>query len=346
VIAAARSAGVRKLVAQSFAPYRYASPGPVASEDDPQALRARTGKELTALLADLPVDRAADVTTAVTIARNRAVRPRSRAAIGASLAAARFAATAAVSALSRGSSLRQLRLLRELAARQGRPVPLPPSPGSDWPGTIAPGAIPALLVVLIIFVRAARDASAGSGSGPHRRSGAGPPTAYEVSADRARIDHDAVYRYLSEQAPWAAGIPRRLFDRAVDHSRCYGLYDIRTGEQAGFCRVITDYATFAYLDDLFVLPSWRGIGLGRSLVQAVLDDRELADVKSWWLLAGGREARALFRRLGFADPEPERIARWMALPNRSRGYWAALRAETGPGRSQTLYEPGRGGCRG
>jgi hypothetical protein len=105
------------------------------------------------------------------------------------------------------------------------------------------------------------------------------PTAYEVSTDRARIDHDAVYRYLSDDPPWAAGMPRHLFDRAVNHSRCYGVSHTPTGEQ----------------------------------------DRELADVKSWWLLADSREARALSLRTGFVDPEPERMARWMALPNRSRG---------------------------
>ncbi len=181
----------------------------------------------------------------------------------------------------------------------------------------------------------------GGGFGSHRYSRAGPPAAYEVSADRARVDHDAVYHYLSEHAPWAAGIPRHLFDRAVDHSRCYGLYHIPTGEQAGFCRVITDFATFAYLDDLFLLPGYRRVGLGRYLVQAVLGDRELADVKSWWLLPDSREARALFRRAGFADPEPGRVARWMALPNRSRGYWAALRTETVAGRSRTRHESSR-----
>lgn len=167
------------------------------------------------------------------------------------------------------------------------------------------------------------------------------PAAFEVSTDRARIDRGAVYGYLSEHAPWAAGIPRHLFDRAVDHSRCYGLYHTATGEQAGFCRVVTDFAAFAYLDDLFIFPGYRGTGLGGYLVQAVLDDRDLADVKSWWLLAGSREARALFRRAGFADPEPERVARWMALPNRSRGYWAALQTEAAAGRSPARHEPSR-----
>jgi GNAT superfamily N-acetyltransferase len=302
-----------------------------------QVLGARTGKDLTALLADLPVDRAPADTTAL----QRAVRPPSRIAIGASVAATCLAAVAVTNALSQGPSPQQRELTRELLARQGLSVPLPPSPGFDWAGTITPGAIAVLLVVLIIFLRATRDERAGGDSGSRRHSRARPPTAYEVSTDQARVDHDAVYRYLSEHAPWAAGIPRHLFDRAVDHSRCYGLYHAPTGEQAGFCRVITDYATFAYLDDLSLLPGYRRMGLGRHLVQAVLDDRELADVKSWRLLADSREARALFRRAGFADPEPERVARWMAVPNRSRGYWAALRTEPVVGRSRTRHESSR-----
>lgn len=156
-----------------------------------------------------------------------------------------------------------------------------------------------------------------------------PQTRYEVSADQGRVDRDAVYRFLSKEAPWAAGIPRHLFERSLDHSRCYGLYHTSTAEQAGFCRVVTDFATFAYLDDLFIFTDYRGNGLGRYLAEAVLGDRELAGVKSWWLLAGSPEARSLFRRVGFIEPEPVRVGRWMALPGRSRGYWAELESDAG-----------------
>ena len=75
-----------------------------------------------------------------------------------------------------------------------------------------------------------------------------------------------MYRYLSEHASWAAGIPRYLFDRAIEHSRCYGVYHAETGAQAGFGRVLTDYATFGYLDDLFVFPLYRAAGVGQFLV--------------------------------------------------------------------------------
>jgi hypothetical protein len=122
-----------------------------------QALDARTGKELTALLADLPAGRAPADTTA----RPRADRVlvaigASRIVIGASVAAACFGAVAIANALSHGPSLQQRELTREILARHGLSIPLPPSPGFDWAGTITPAAIAVLLVVLVIFLRVTR----------------------------------------------------------------------------------------------------------------------------------------------------------------------------------------------
>jgi hypothetical protein len=127
-----------------------------ADEFDQRAgrvLGARTGKELTALLADLPADRAPADTTAP----QRADRVlASRVTIGASVAATCFAAVAVSNALRPGPSLQQRELAQEILARQGLSLPLPPSPGFDWVGTITPGAIAALLVALIIFVSVTR----------------------------------------------------------------------------------------------------------------------------------------------------------------------------------------------
>jgi Domain of unknown function (DUF1707) len=124
-----------------------------------QALGARTGKELAALLADLPAEPvpAAGVTAAERTHRVLGTRV----VIGASAVSATiFAVFAAAAALSRGPSLQQQELMREAMARQGLPVPpVFPAPGFDWAGTLAPGAIAVLLVVLIIClrVRLARD---------------------------------------------------------------------------------------------------------------------------------------------------------------------------------------------
>jgi hypothetical protein len=119
-----------------------------------QALGARTGKDLTALLADLPVERAPATGTTALERAHRVLAI--RVAIGASAAAAFvFALASAAAALSQGPTLQQRELFRQMMARQGVQVPagFPPSAGFDWAGTIAPGAIAVLLVVLIICLR-------------------------------------------------------------------------------------------------------------------------------------------------------------------------------------------------
>jgi hypothetical protein len=115
-----------------------------------QVLRARTGKELTAPLADLPLDHAP---AARATALERAQRSVSRITIGAAVAAVCFAAVAVTNALSSGPTLQQRELLQEMAARQGLPIPVPPASGFNWAGTITPGAIAVLLIVLIIYLR-------------------------------------------------------------------------------------------------------------------------------------------------------------------------------------------------
>jgi Domain of unknown function (DUF1707) len=117
-----------------------------------QALSARTGSELAAPLADLPVGHApADV-----VARPRESRPPARVAIAAAVAATCFGAVAVANALRPEPTLQQRELMQQLMARQGISVPLPPSPGFDWGGTLTPGAIAVLLVVLVILLHVAR----------------------------------------------------------------------------------------------------------------------------------------------------------------------------------------------
>src|SRR3954471_17425807 len=91
---------------------------------------------------------------------------------------------------------------------------------------------------------------------------------YEVSDDPARLDRAAVHRYLATQSYWAQEIPRATLDRAIDNSLCLGLYE--GGSLAGFARVVTDRATFAYLCDVFVLPEAQGRGLGTWLIECVV----------------------------------------------------------------------------
>jgi len=119
-----------------------------------RALDARTGKELIALLADLPQERGPGAPPSDPQQARRVLA--TRVAVGACAAAAFvFAFAAATAALSQGPSPQQRELMREMMARQGMPVPpgFPPSPGFNWAGTIAPGTVAVLLVVAIIYLR-------------------------------------------------------------------------------------------------------------------------------------------------------------------------------------------------
>ena len=84
---------------------------------------------------------------------------------------------------------------------------------------------------------------------------------YEISSDPARLDVDSMHAYLT-RSYWSPGVPRDIVERALRHSLCIGLYESATGAQVGLARVVTDYATFAYLCDVYVLEEHRGHGLG------------------------------------------------------------------------------------
>lgn len=125
----------------------------------------------------------------------------------------------------------------------------------------------------------------------------------EITTDRARIDVDAVHRFLSEKSYWAKGIPRAVVARSIEHSLCFAALD--EGALAGFTRVITDRATFAYLADVFVVASHRGRGIGKELMRSVMAHPELQGIRRWHLVT--RDAHALYARFGFvAIDAPER----------------------------------------
>jgi N-acetylglutamate synthase-like GNAT family acetyltransferase len=125
----------------------------------------------------------------------------------------------------------------------------------------------------------------------------------EITTDRARIDVDAVHRFLSEESYWAKGIPRDVVARSIEHSLCFAAID--EGTLVGFTRVITDRATFAYVADVFVVPSHRGRGIGKEIMRAVMAHAELQGIRRWHLVT--RDAHALYAQFGFAPIDaPER----------------------------------------
>jgi GNAT superfamily N-acetyltransferase len=117
----------------------------------------------------------------------------------------------------------------------------------------------------------------------------------EISTERARMDDALIHRYLSEESYWAAGISLEVVRRSLDHSLCFGAFD--DGAQVGFARVISDFATFAYLADVFVLPSHRGRGVSKLLMQHVMTHPDLQGLRRWHLVT--RDAHRLYEQFGF-----------------------------------------------
>ena len=127
---------------------------------------------------------------------------------------------------------------------------------------------------------------------------------YTISDDPARVDVEAVHRYLSEESYWARGVPRDVVERSVAGSIPFGLY-APGGSLAGFARVVTDRATYGYLADVFVLDAHRGRGLGVWLVEVVLGHPELQGLRRWVLFT--EDAHGLYERFGFTPGRtPER----------------------------------------
>lgn len=125
----------------------------------------------------------------------------------------------------------------------------------------------------------------------------------EVTTDRARLDVALIHRYLSEESYWAKGIPRERLERAIANSLCFGVFE--DGAQVGFARVITDRATFAYLADVFVLPSHRGRGISKTIMEAVRAHPDLQGLRRWHLST--LDAHGLYEQYGFrALSMPER----------------------------------------
>ncbi len=126
---------------------------------------------------------------------------------------------------------------------------------------------------------------------------------FVLSSDPAKIDVDVVYEFLTN-CYWSKGIPRELVKRSIEHSLCFGVYD-GTGAQVGFARVISDFATIAYLGDVFVLESQRGRGLSKWMMEGVMQHPRLQGLRRWILLT--RDAHALYAKFGFTPiQKPDR----------------------------------------
>jgi N-acetylglutamate synthase-like GNAT family acetyltransferase len=130
---------------------------------------------------------------------------------------------------------------------------------------------------------------------------------FTISTDKSKLNRVLIHKYLSESSYWAQGCTIDKVNKSIENSLCFGIYD-RNSKMAGFARVVTDYTTFGWVCDVFVLDDYKGRGLGKWLIKTIVGLPELNEMKRLILVT--RDAHELYRNYGgfqnMAAPE-----RWM-----------------------------------
>lgn len=126
---------------------------------------------------------------------------------------------------------------------------------------------------------------------------------YVISTDQAKLDLEMISHFLTTSY-WAKDISLERVKRALEHSLVFGIY--QDNRQVGFARLVTDYATFAYLDDVFILEAFRGQGLSIWLLNVIRAHPDVQGLRRWLLLTA--DAQGLYQKVGFTAPQrPERF---------------------------------------
>ncbi len=137
---------------------------------------------------------------------------------------------------------------------------------------------------------------------------------YVVSDDHSRLDTARVAQWLAEESYWAVGRPNQTVRDSIDGSLCFGLY-APSGSQVGFCRWVTDRATFAWLCDVYVETGHAGGGLGKWMIGLALDHPFVRDIKLRVLATS--DAHELYAQFGFQQFDPDTASHWMRIPPRT-----------------------------
>lgn len=142
---------------------------------------------------------------------------------------------------------------------------------------------------------------------------------YTISTDRSLLDLDLIHDFISNHSYWGKGRARDVVQRSIENSLAFGVYK---GEaQVGFARIVTDYATFAWVADVFVTPEHRGHGLSKWLMNVIIDHPQLQGFRRWVLAT--KDAHGLYEQFGFI--KLYRPERWMERPDpnvkESPDYW-------------------------
>ncbi|WP_025665885.1 GNAT family N-acetyltransferase [Aquimarina megaterium] len=125
---------------------------------------------------------------------------------------------------------------------------------------------------------------------------------YSISTDKNKLDVLLIYNFLTNESGWSDGISYDVVKVSIENSLNFGLY--HNEKQIGFARVISDYATIAYLGDIFILKEYRKLGLSKWLMETIMRHPNLQNLRRWILLTS--TAKWLYEKYGFTKlPKPE-----------------------------------------
>ena len=119
---------------------------------------------------------------------------------------------------------------------------------------------------------------------------------YVISTDKSKLDISVIHGFLSTSY-WAEDIPMEIVKKAIENSLCFGVYN--GNKHVGFARVISDYTTFAYLADVFIIEEERGKGLSKWLMECILKHMQLQGLRNFCLLT--KDAQSLYAQYGFEN---------------------------------------------
>ena len=119
---------------------------------------------------------------------------------------------------------------------------------------------------------------------------------YKISTDRNKLDITAIHDFLTNRSYWAKGRSFETVKRSVDNSLCFGMYDSQD-RLIGFARVVTDYAIFGYIMDVFILEDFRNQGLGKKLMDYIMQHPDLRGLQR--IMLATKDAHGLYEKYGF-----------------------------------------------
>ena len=127
---------------------------------------------------------------------------------------------------------------------------------------------------------------------------------YTLTTDRQMLQPQAIHSWLSNESYWSKNIPRETVLKAFDHSFVVGV--LKDGTQVGYARLVTDYATFAYLADVYVQDKHRGLGLAKKMMELIMELDWVRNLRR--IMLATLDAHELYRQFGFVMPAfPERF---------------------------------------